>query len=119
MYEYNLYIVFIIMIKVVFILLAVSHIYLKAKGQEHSELDETILYWKERVEFIFVIGMAILLIYLFNPRRKIPITIDNETKVLLTLFGFVLIITAKWSLFFKEPSTMQKIQKSIGELGST
>jgi hypothetical protein len=119
MYQYNLYIVFIIMIKVGFILLAVSHLYLKANGEEHSELDEKILYWKARVEFIFVIGMAILLIYLFNPIRKIPIKIDSETKVLLTLFGFLLIITAKWSLFFKEPSTMQKIQKSIGEVGST
>lgn len=116
--QYNIYITFIFIIKVGFILLAVSHLYLKTKGQEHSELDETILYWKERIEFIFVIGMAILLIYLFNPRRKIPITIDNETKILLTLFGFVLIITAKWSLFFTEPSTIKKIQKSIGEVGS-
>jgi len=119
MYQYNLYIVFIIMIKVGFILLAVSHLYLKANGEEHSELDEKILYWKARVEFIFVIGMAILLIYLFNPRRKIPITIDNETKIMLTLFGFILIITAKWSLFFEESSTIKKIQKSIGEVGST
>jgi hypothetical protein len=117
--QYNVYIAFIIMIKVGFILLAVSHLYLKSKGEEHSELDEVILYLKDRVEFIFVIGMATLLIYLFNPRRKIPITIDNETKVLLTLFGFVLIITAKWSLFFTEPSTIKKIQKSIGEVGST
>ena len=98
--QYNLYIIFIIIIKVGFILLAVSHIYLKAKGEEHSELDQIILYWKERVEFIFVIGMALLLIYLFNPRRKIQIIIDTETKILLTLFGFILIITAKWSLFF-------------------
>ena len=117
--QYHIYIIFIIMIKVGFILLAVSHLYLKSKGEEHSELDETILYWKERVEFIFVIGMAILLIYLFNPRRKIPVTIDNETKVLLTLFGFILIITAKWSLFFTEPSIINKFQKTIGEVGST
>jgi len=114
MYQYNLYIVFIIMIKVGFILLAVSHLYLKAKGEEHSELDEKILYWKERVEFIFVIGMALLLVYLFNPIRKIPVIIDNETKVLLTLFGFLLIITARWSLFFRETPIIQKIQASIG-----
>lgn len=107
------------MIKFGFILLAVSHVYLKANGEDHSELDEKILYWKERVEFIFVIGMALLLIYLFNPIRKIPIIIDNETKLLLTLLGFLLIITARWSLFFKEPSIIKQIQKSIGEVGST
>ena len=117
--EYHIYIIFIIMIKVGFILLAVSHVYLKSKGQEHSELDEAILYWKDRVEFIFVVAMALLLIYLFNPRRKIPITIDNETKIILTLFGLILIITAKWSLFFIEPSIIKKFQKSIGEVGST
>ena len=119
MNKYNIYIGFVFIVKVGFILLAVSHIYLKAKGQEHSELDEEILYWKERIEFIFVVAMALLLIYLFNPRRQIPAMIDNETKVLLTLFGFVLIITAKWGLFFKESPLMKKLQKSIGEVGST
>jgi len=114
-----MYITFIIFIKVGFILLAMTHIYLKVKGQDHSELDEKILYWKERVEFIFVVGMALLLIYLFSPRRKIPIKIDNETKILLTLFGFVLIIKAKWDIFFKESAIMKTIQKSVGGVGSS
>ena len=93
--KYNLYITFIFMIKIGFILLAVSHLYLKAKGREHSELDKEILYWKERVEFIFVIGMALLLIYLFNPMKNRTNMIDHETIILLYLFGFLLIITAK------------------------
>jgi uncharacterized BrkB/YihY/UPF0761 family membrane protein len=115
MNSYNIYITFIILVKVVFILLAISHIYLKIKGEELSELDQKILYWKERVEFIFVVGMALLLIYLFSPRRKVPIKIDNETKVLLTLFGFILIIKAKWDIFFKESPILKTIQKSVSD----
>jgi len=119
MNRYDMYITFIILIKIGFILLAFSHIYLKVKGEEHSELDEKILYWKERVEFIFIITMAILLIYLFNPRKNRITMIDYETSLLLYLFGFIIIITAKWDIFFKELPIFKTIQKSVGEIGST
>ena len=57
-------------IKIGFILMAVTHIYLKAKGETETDLDKKIVYWKERFEFVFVLLMAILLIYLFNPRKN-------------------------------------------------
>lgn len=114
-----MYITFIFLIKVGFILMALTHIYLKAKGDEKSDLDKKVLYWKERFEFIFIATMALLLIYLFNPRRNRAALIDYETSLLLYLFGFVLIITAKWELFFKESSLMKQIQKTVGEVGST
>ncbi len=112
--EYTMYITFIFLIKIGFILLGVLHIYLALKGQGKSQLDEEILYWKHRFEFIFVISMALLLIYLFNPTKERTTMIDHETSILLYLFGFVLIITAKWDLFFTELSIIQKIQGSIG-----
>ena len=95
--------------------MAVTHIYLKAKGDEKSELDKKILYWKERFEFIFIACMAALLIYLFNPRSKTSITIDRETKVLLFLFGFVLLITAKWDEFIKESPWFSRLQQILGK----
>ena len=111
MTKYDMYITFIFLIKVGFILMALTHIYLKAKGEEKSDLDKKVLYWKERFEFIFIATMALLLIYLFNPRRNRTVLIDQETSLLLYLFGFVLIITAKWELFFKESPLMKRIQK--------
>ena len=113
-----MYITFIFLIKVGFILMALTHIYLKAKGEEKSDLDKKVLYWKERFEFIFVATMALLLIYLFNPRGNRAALIDKETSLLLYLFGFVLIITARWDLFFKESPIMKRIQKTVGEVGS-
>ena len=58
--------------------------------------------------------MAILLIYLFSPRTDRNVMIDGETKVLLYLFGIVLLITAKWADFFHEAKWFQYLQKSVG-----
>ena len=108
MNKFNMYVSFIFFIKMGFILLAISHLYLKIKHKDHTPVDEKIIYWKKKVEFIFMILMAILLIYLFNPRTNRSIMIDYETKVLLYLFGIILLLTAKWdeyiydSIIFKE-----------------
>lgn len=114
MNKYDMYVTFIFIIKIGFVLMAVSHIYLKIKGDEKSDLDEKILYWKKRFEFIFIATMSILLIYLFNPRYDKNIVLDKETKILLFLFGFILLITAKWDIFFKESTIFKRIQKSVG-----
>jgi len=102
MNKYDSYIIFIIIVKIGFILMAISHIYLKVKGKENSDIDKTVIYWKERFEFIFVFLMSLLLIYLFNPRHDNTKLIDTETKILLYLFGFILLLTAKWETFFSE-----------------
>ena len=94
-----MYITFIFLIKIGFIIMSITHFYLKAKGKKNSDLDKHILYWKERFEFIFITMMSILLIYLFNPRVNRTLLINKETKILLYLFGFILLITAKWNLF--------------------
>jgi len=99
---FQLFIWMIIASKIGFILMAILHLYLKVTGKMDSELDKKYVYWKERFEFVFIILMSILLIYLFNPRYNRAIIIDNETKLLLYLFGFVLLITANWDTFLHE-----------------
>ena len=59
--------------------------------------------------------MAGLIIYLFNPKYNRENLIDYETKVLLYLFGFILLITAEWSAFFKESSWFKKLQTILGK----
>jgi hypothetical protein len=113
MEKFNMYITFIILIKVGFIILAVSHLYLKIKHKDHTETDKKILFWKERLEFIFIALMAVLLIYLFNPRTERSVLIDYETKLLLYLFGFILLITAKWGDFIHENPLFKKLQKIV------
>ena len=108
-----MYITFIIFIKVGFVLLAVSHLYLKLKDKEQSETDKKIVFWKDRLEFVFIALMAALLIYLFNPRTDRSVLVDYETKVLLYLFGFILLITAKWETFIKESKYFKNVQEVV------
>jgi hypothetical protein len=107
---YTIYISIIFLIKIVFVILATVHLYLKFKNKTDSDLDKQVLFWRERTEFIFTSLMAILLIYLFNPIKNKMFMINNETRLLLYLFGIVLIITANWKIFFKESDVFKKIQ---------
>ena len=107
----DMFILFIIFIKVVFILTSIGHViltHMTRKGSDSNsntdkkkqEKDEKLMYWKERTEFIFIASMAILLIYYFNPRSMKPL--NKETSLLFYLFGWVLLITAKWGIFIKD-----------------
>ena len=107
---YAIYISIVFLLKIVFVILASANVYLKFKNKAGSDLDKEILFWKERVEFVFIVLMSILLIYLFNPIKNKLFMINNETKLLLYLFGVVLIITADWKAFFKESGIFKKIQ---------
>jgi len=109
------FIYLIIAIKFCFILMAISHFYLKAKGHTDSDLDKNIVYWKEIFEFIFILFMSILLIYLFNPAYNRNTMIDFEIKLLLYFFGFLLIINAKWDTIFKEAKWFKELQKIVGK----
>lgn len=112
MNKYDMYVTAIFVIKIGFILMAITHVYLEMKGKEKTDLDKKILFWKERFDFIFTALMSVLLIYIFNPRYNNFNLIDKETEVLFYLFGFVLIITAKWRIFF-EQSPLLKISKLL------
>lgn len=111
------YVILIIILKIIFIILAISKIYIE-KIKKNHELGEKLEFWKERVEFVFIISMALLLIYIFNPRLKNMGLINKEIQLLLYLFGFVLLITAKWNTFIKEAPWFRYIQSSIGNEGT-
>ena len=111
---FDMYIILVIIIKVLFIITAITHLYYKTKGEAGSKKDKEILYWKDRLEFIFIFLMSLLLIYLFNPRQQKPHIINKETKILLYLFGFILLITAKWSAFFDEAKWFEHLQYILG-----
>ena len=88
---YDLYIYFIVFIKICFIICAFTHFYYIFKGEKNSKKDKEIVNIKEHFEFIFIVLMALLLIYTFNPRLTKPLDIDNETRFLFYAYGFVLI----------------------------
>jgi phosphoglycerol transferase MdoB-like AlkP superfamily enzyme len=106
---FDMYITLIFIVKIAFIILAVYTIYTKAKNPKSKQL-EIIEKWKGRFEFMFITLMSILLIYLFHPRANNIRMIDGETKLLLFLFGFVLLLTENWRSFFHESPLFKKFQ---------
>ena len=112
---FHSYIYLIIFVKFIFIVLAISHMYMKANEKTDSDLDKKIVYWKEREKFLFEILMALLLIYLFNPRHDHRALIDSHVKLLLYLFGFILLITANWSVILTESIWFKYAQNIVGK----
>lgn len=114
--KYTMYIYLIFAIKIIFIVLALANKYFIAKKKTNTPIAISVSYWKARVDFIFTILMAGLLVYLFYPQQNIPsVIISGETKLLMFLFGVILIITANWSSFFTEAIWFQDLQQIISQ----
>jgi hypothetical protein len=80
-------------------------------AKDFKKYEHHLSYWKNATEFIFVLCMSILLIYHFYPDHgtiQRPIMVDKETRLLFLLYGFILIFTAKWMIFFDEDTLFIK-----------
>lgn len=104
----NIFVVFIIIVKVVFVLSAIGYAithFLHKNDKENAQL----LYVKERTEFVFIISMSILLIMHFKPGSTlVP---NKETAILFFIFGWILIVTAKWELFFQNSKMLSALKQ--------
>lgn len=102
---YKYFIYFIIFIKAIFLILTLRLKYIDYKSKKNKEdIKNTqnyinIEYWKERSEFIFISCMSILLLYLFYPRHSVMKPLTYETRLLLFLYGLIILIQADWINF--------------------
>lgn len=111
---FHAYISLIFVVKIIYIFLAATNVYLKSTKQDNILFSKKIVYCKEITELIFTILMAILLIYLFNPITSQSIVITGHTKTLLYLFGIVLLITTNWNKFLTPSPWFIDLQKIVG-----
>ena len=116
MTAYNLLIILIIIIKVIFILLKGFAFYNKVMGNTDTLFGTNILFWADRVEFIYTFLMAILIIALFKNAVKVGVLCiyDKETIFLMYVFGFILLFTADWNEFISESTIITNIQIMLG-----
>ena len=116
MTAYNLLIILIIIIKVIFILLKGFAFYNKVMGNTDTLFGTNILFWADRVEFIYTFLMAILIIALFRNAVKVGVLCiyDKETIFLMYVFGFILLFTADWNEFISESTIITNIQIMLG-----
>jgi hypothetical protein len=115
---YKNYVRFIFVVKITFMILAVYEMYIKRKEPKNTTKIDQVQHLKEGTELLFKGLMSLLLIYLFNPRTTTRlVNLDYETKLLLYLFGFILIITANWnSIIHNIPETFKIIQQILGKI---
>jgi hypothetical protein len=118
---YDNYILFIIFIKILFIIFAVVTFLLKTKMKYSKNNDKKIIsiynnlsLCKETLEFLYIISTALVCIIVFYPFYKDRVIIDKNTRLLLFLYGFIILITANWNILTQLPSWFIDMQKIIG-----
>ena len=101
-FYYDSYLVFIICIKVLFLCTALGSFYYSYISKSPDALRDNIKFqfWKNRTEFVFLLSMSLLLLFLFFPWRKKSVVINRETNLLLFIFGCILIINTNFEQFF-------------------
>jgi peptidoglycan/LPS O-acetylase OafA/YrhL len=114
-YILTLYIDFIIFIKILFIICVFGDYFFRYYNKDSKSSifwEDMSHYWRLKTEFIFTICTALLLIFIFRGKTNI-IYITDEMRILFYLFGFLLIVTADWSSFFKVPKADKKLSESL------
>jgi hypothetical protein len=122
---YDNYVIFVIIIKILFVIFAViSRHYqkkIKTAGNNKSQLQEYTqkynwaLYWKDRLEFFFLISTSLICIIVFYPFYSDPIFIDRHTKILLFIYGFIVLITLNWNILGTLPPWFISLQNIVGK----
>lgn len=102
----NIYLVFIfyiIFLKIVFLIASTGDLYLKFFDKtKHPGVEEKFNYWKERTEFLFIACMSALLLIMFFPHHRKEWKLNREERLMLYLFGWILLYTANWKLFIED-----------------
>ena len=107
------FITFLFIVKILFFVLALVHIYLKRTGKEDSQMNETVLFWKDRCEFVFIIGVSLLLMIFFFPGRKIEMEPTFEMRFLFFVYGIIILINVDWKIVVGESPFLETVQKVI------
>jgi hypothetical protein len=116
---------FIFMIKVLFLIMTImakrTELVIKrdTKKGKTADLDEQRKklekeeYLRSRLELMFKFTMSIFLIIVFFPKRKSRVELTYEDNLLLTVFGFILLITADWSVLIPHNIIEEYMSKAL------
>ena len=95
--RYRLFLILIICVKVLFWATLSIHFFCTLTQREHTYVDFVTLLLKDVFHLLFFCLMALLLLYVFNPFSKTHVVMTHETRAMLFLFGFVLLLTSDWA----------------------
>jgi hypothetical protein len=112
---YKICVSLLIFIKIVFVILEIIKLVMKKSNHDTTQIYNIINYINHRLEFIFIIGTSLLIMYVFIPQRLSFLSssnnniIDYETRFLIFCYSFIIILSANWKLFIKSSYILNKI----------
>jgi hypothetical protein len=116
---FKIYLQLIVVVKFFFLYFAIRQMYFRyktikePKNKVYQKDLETVRIYKSQTDFVFMIFMAFLFIFLFNPWKNNDKYLDKHSKYLMYIFGFVILFTSDWNLFVSD-SVLLKTMKSFG-----
>jgi len=100
---YLLFMLYIIFLKIVFLLASTGDFYLIFFDKnKHPDIEKKFKYWQDRTEFLFVVSMSALLLIMFYPHHRTEWKLNREERLFLYLFGWILLYTANWKVFIDD-----------------
>lgn len=109
---FDYFIIFIFFIKLIYLILLLYSFVLIIKNENNTKKYNDVIESKKIFEFIFIISMSILLIYVFHPFKNY-FRINNNIKILLFVYGLIIILNAPWSLFISKTYIYQYIKDHL------
>ena len=110
-------VLFLIIVKIIFAISVVGDIIIKYFTKDDTKksqlIDAKFVYWKHVTEFIFVISMSLLLIFIFNPWHTNQIYITREMSIMFYAFGYIMLFTADWGAILPEPAWFKRIKSAV------
>ena len=111
---YLLFIFFIIFLKIAFLIASTGNLYLRFfDNSSHPEIEKKFNYWQDRTEFLFVACMSALLLIMFYPHHHPAWKLNKEERLLLYLFGWILLYTANWKIFIDDAAWYPYISRFL------
>jgi hypothetical protein len=96
---YDNYVIFIIIIKILFLITAITARILQATITNTTTANTNLINiynilfeWKHIFEFIFIISLAFIIIIIFCPFYGDNVFINKHTRILLFTYGFIIIL---------------------------
>ena len=83
-----------------FLSVVIYYKYIQHYEPNDTKKESTVSVIKEQIEFVYIVLMSVLLMINFNPWTTV--SIDMETRVLLFIYGIVILLTSKYSTFINQ-----------------
>lgn len=81
----------IVIAKLLFIIASIILLVLSKVNPSNQHIQQLTII-QDKTHNLFTFLLSILLIYLFNPYKNREVRVDNETKIILYLYGWITIL---------------------------